>query len=91
MAENVQLPKWGLSMTEGTLSKWYKKVGDRVEKDEPIAVVDSDKVSGDVLSPSSGIVAKLLLAEGDSTQVGTDVAIIATDEQEFRQITGPPR
>ena len=72
----VTMPALGESVTEGTVSSWYKAVGDTIEADEPLVSVASDKVDTDVPSPVSGVVIKLLVPEDETVDVGTPIAII---------------
>lgn len=61
---NVTLPKWGLTMEEGTLVEWMVKEGDRVKAGQVIASVETDKVSNELESPSDGTIVKLMYAAG---------------------------
>ena len=88
MAENVILPKWGLTMEEGTVTVWHKQEGDRVDLDEVIADVETDKVNNELAAPQAGIVAKILVAVGETVPVGTTRAIIAATPEEAAQIRG---
>jgi 2-oxoglutarate dehydrogenase E2 component (dihydrolipoamide succinyltransferase) len=78
MATDVQVPALGESITEGTLAQWLKKAGDAVAADEPIASLETDKVSVEVPSPVAGVMAETLVAEGETVLVG---AVIARIEQ----------
>src|SRR3954452_14463556 len=73
----VTLPQMGESVTEGTVLEWRKQEGDRVEADEVIVEVSTDKVDAEVPAPASGTVAKIHAAEGDTVQVGAVLAEIA--------------
>src|SRR3954453_14614140 len=74
----VTLPQMGESVTEGTVLEWHKQEGDRVEADEVLVEVSTDKVDAEVPAPASGTVAKIHAAEGDTVQVGAVLAEIAT-------------
>src|SRR3954467_1082098 len=74
----VTLPQMGESVTEGTVLEWRKQEGDRVEADEVLVEVSTDKVDAEVPAPASGTVAKIHAAEGDTVQVGAVLAEIAT-------------
>jgi 2-oxoglutarate dehydrogenase E2 component (dihydrolipoamide succinyltransferase) len=76
MATDVQVPALGESITEGTLAQWLKKPGEAVAADEPIATLETDKVSVDVPSPSAGVLAETLVNEGDTVAVGAVIARI---------------
>ena len=88
MAENVILPKWGLTMEEGTVTVWHKQEGDRVELDVVIADVETDKVNNELAAPQAGIIARILVAVGETVPVGTTLAIIASTPEEAAQIRG---
>ena len=70
MAKTIEMPKMGYDMTEGTLAKWLKKVGDEVARGEPIAEIETDKVTIEVESFDSGTITELLVNEGDTVPVG---------------------
>lgn len=85
MAEIVTLPKWGLTMEEGSISEWLVGVGERVEKGQILAAVESEKVTMELPSPVSGIVAKYLVELDEPVPVGTDLVVVAADEAEYAQ------
>ena len=76
MATDVQVPALGESITEGTLAQWLKKPGEAVNADEPIATLETDKVSVDVPSPAGGVLSETLANEGDTVAVGAIIARI---------------
>lgn len=76
MATEVKVPALGESITEGTLAQWLKKPGEAVAADEPIATLETDKVSVDVPSPTAGVLAETLVNEGDTVEVGATIARI---------------
>lgn len=76
MSESVSLPALGESVTEGTVTRWLKKVGDRVEVDEPLLEVSTDKVDTEIPSPISGVVEEILVQEDETVEVGTVLARI---------------
>ena len=76
MSESVKMPALGESVTEGTVSTWLKAVGDRVEADEPLLEVATDKVDTEVPAPVSGVVEQILVPEDETVEVGTVLAII---------------
>src|SRR3954467_3860691 len=78
MATDVEVPALGESITEGTLAQWLKKPGEAVAADEPIASLETDKVSVEVPSPVAGVLTEQLAQEGDNVAVG---AVIARIEQ----------
>ena len=73
------MPQMGESIAEGTVSKWLKKVGDPVERDEPILEISTDKVDAEIPSPQSGTLVEVKIQEGETVEVGTIVAYIDTE------------
>ncbi|MBT1668012.1 dihydrolipoamide succinyltransferase, partial [Curtobacterium flaccumfaciens pv. flaccumfaciens] len=71
MSESVNLPALGESVTEGTVTRWLKNVGDRVEVDEPLLEVSTDKVDTEIPSPIAGVVEEILVQEDETVEVGT--------------------
>ena len=76
MSLEVVMPQMGESITEGTVSKWLKNVGDTIGKDEPILEISTDKVDAEVPSPGAGVLLEIKHQEGETVEVGTVVAII---------------
>ncbi len=76
MSESVNLPALGESVTEGTVTRWLKKVGDRVEVDEPLLEVSTDKVDTEIPSPVAGVIEAILVAEDETVEVGTALVMI---------------
>ncbi len=76
---DVVMPQMGSSVTEGTVSRWLKNVGDTVQADETIVEISTDKVDTEVPSPAAGVVMELLVAEGETVDVGTRIAVLSTD------------
>ncbi len=74
---DVTMPQLGETVTEGTITKWFKKVGDRVERDELLFEVSTDKVDSEVTSPAAGVLAEIKVAEGATVDVGSVLAIIS--------------
>ncbi|WVZ85379.1 hypothetical protein U9M48_032315 [Paspalum notatum var. saurae] len=75
------VPFMGESVTDGTIATFLKKPGDRVEADEPIAQIETDKVTIDVASPEAGVIEKFIVSEGDTVTPGTKVAVISKSAQ----------
>src|SRR5919199_1381223 len=75
------MPQLGESVTEGTIARWLKAEGDEVEKDEPLAEVDTDKVNAELPSPLAGKIERLLVSEGTTVDVGTEIALVAVDDE----------
>src|SRR6516164_11615911 len=77
MAETkVIMPQMGESIFEGTITKWLKKAGERVERDEPLFEISTDKVDSEIPAPASGVVKEILVKEGQTVQINTVVAVI---------------
>jgi len=76
---DVVMPQMGESIAEGTLSKWLKKVGDQVKRDEPMFEISTDKVDAEIPAPSTGVLAEVLVTEGQTVPVQTVVARLETD------------
>ena len=79
MSVEVVMPQMGESITEGTVSKWLKQVGERIEKDEPILEISTDKVDAEVPSPGAGVLLEIRHQEGETVEVGTVVAIVGEE------------
>ena len=76
---DVTMPQMGVSVAEGTIVAWHKQPGDWVEADEVIAAISTDKIDTDVEAPAAGRLAEIVVAEGETVDVGTVLALIATD------------
>jgi len=72
----VIMPQMGESIFEGTITKWLKKQGERVERDEPLFEISTDKVDSEIPAPASGVVQEILVKEGQTVQINTVVAVI---------------
>ena len=77
---DVVMPKMGESVMEGTIIKWYKKVGDRIKKDEPLFEISTDKVDTEIPSPAEGTLAEIMVGEQETVEVGTVVARLSPDK-----------
>src|SRR5260370_20134475 len=75
----VLVPQMGESIAEGTLSKWLKKVGDTVKRDEPLFEISTDKVDAEIPAPAAGVLAEIKVQEGQTVPVQTLVAVLETD------------
>ena len=73
---DVELPKWGMTMQDGTVSEWVKKVGDSVKEGDVIAIIETEKVDADLESPESGVIKEILVQAGQTVEVGTGLARI---------------
>ncbi len=78
MSESVNLPALGESVTEGTVTRWLKQVGDRVEVDEPLLEVSTDKVDTEIPSPIAGVIEEILVAEDETAEVGAPLVRIGS-------------
>jgi pyruvate dehydrogenase E2 component (dihydrolipoamide acetyltransferase) len=78
-AVDVVMPQMGVSVSEGTITKWLKQPGEAVEADEPLLEISTDKVDTEVPSPASGVVREILSQEGETVAVGTKIAVIGPE------------
>ncbi|HKY29334.1 MAG TPA: dihydrolipoamide acetyltransferase family protein [Pyrinomonadaceae bacterium] len=76
MSTEVVMPQMGESIAEGTITKWLKKVGEHVERDEPLFEISTDKVDAEIPSPAAGILTEVRYKEGDTVEVNTVVAVL---------------
>src|ERR1700730_12576701 len=76
MSVSVSMPQLGESVTEGTVTRWLKKEGERVEADEPLLEVSTDKVDTEIPSPVSGVLRGITVAEDETVAVGAELAVI---------------
>jgi len=79
MATEVVMPQMGESIAEGTITRWMKKVGDRVERDEPLFEISTDKVDAEIPSPAAGTLTEIRFNEGDTVEINTTVAVLDGD------------
>jgi pyruvate dehydrogenase E2 component (dihydrolipoamide acetyltransferase) len=79
MAVDVIMPQMGESIFEGTITKWLKKAGDKIERDEPLFEISTDKVDAEIPSPSAGVLKEIKVNEGQTVPIQTVVAIIDAD------------
>jgi len=70
------MPQLGETVTEGTITRWMKGVGEAVERDEPLFEVSTDKVDSEVPSPAAGVLTEILVPEGETVEVGAKLAVI---------------
>ena len=77
MPSDVVMPQMGESIFEGTITKWFKKVGDAVEKDEPLFEISTDKVDAEIPSPLAGVLTEIKTREGETVQINTVVAVVS--------------
>src|SRR5690625_1376038 len=79
MSETITLTELGESVTEGTVTRWLKEVGDTIEVDEPIVEISTDKVDTEVPSPVAGTVLEILIQEDEDVEVGQGLAVIGDE------------
>ena len=79
MTTKVTLPKWGMGLEEGTVTRWLKIEGDRVQKGQPIVEIETAKATQEVEAPATGKLVKIFLAEGETAAVNTEIALIEED------------
>src|SRR5919202_2572755 len=89
-AVDVVMPQMGVSVSEGTITKWLKQQGEHVSADEPLLEISTDKVDTEVPSPGEGIVQQILVGEGETVEVGTRLAVIAAEGAEVAAEPEPP-
>ena len=81
MAIEVRLPQWGMGMQEGTVVSWLRGEGDRVEEGDPLVEIESEKVTDTIYAPQAGVVARILVPEGEDLRVYETLAIIASPDE----------
>jgi pyruvate dehydrogenase E2 component (dihydrolipoyllysine-residue acetyltransferase) len=79
MATDIVMPQMGESIVEGTITKWLKKPGDKIQRDEPLFEISTDKVDAEIPAPASGVLHEIKVAEGTTVQVNTVVGTISSD------------
>ncbi|MDQ3973705.1 MAG: E3 binding domain-containing protein, partial [Actinomycetota bacterium] len=90
MATEVQLPELGESVTEATVTGWLVEVGDRVELDQPLFELSSDKIDTEVPSPAAGVLKEIKVGVDETIDVGTVVAVIAEEDEEIEAAEDEP-
>ncbi|MEV7227090.1 2-oxoglutarate dehydrogenase, E2 component, dihydrolipoamide succinyltransferase [Polymorphospora sp. NPDC051019] len=81
MPVSVTMPRLGESVTEGTVTRWLKQEGDRVEVDEPLLEVSTDKVDTEIPSPAAGVLSRIVVSEDETAEVGSELAVIAGEDE----------
>src|SRR6202035_849862 len=89
MPTDIVMPQMGESIFEGTITKWLKKPGDKVQRDEPLFEISTDKVDAEIPAPAAGILQDIKVAEGTTVQVNTVVGTIAADGESAPSKTAP--
>ena len=90
MATDVVMPQMGESIAEGTIVRWIKKVGDKVDRDEPLFEISTDKVDAEIPSPAAGVVSEIRVKEGETVPVNSVVAVIGAAAGALRRARTPP-
>src|SRR5689334_12047762 len=99
MAKQVVMPQMGESVAEGTIVRWLKKVGDAVERDEPLFEISTDKVDAEIPSPSAGVLSEVKVKEGETVPINTVVGVIdgpaskpatAPTQKPAQNVSAPP-
>src|SRR2546430_13319659 len=90
MSVSVSMPQLGESVTEGTVTRWLKKEGERVEADEPLLEVSTDKVDTEIPSPVSGVLRGITVAEDETVAVGAELAVIDETADGAAGAAAPP-
>lgn len=80
MRKEIIMPKIGLDMTEGTIVEWKKKVGDRMERGEVIAEIETDKAVTEIEASVDGVLAEIVAEEGEEVEITKTIAWVETDE-----------
>src|ERR671931_802824 len=89
-AVDVVMPQMGVSVSEGTVTKWLKQEGEEVQADEPLLEISTDKVDTEVPSPGSGTLTQILVQECETVEVGTKLAVIGGDGAQPQAEETPP-
>jgi pyruvate dehydrogenase E2 component (dihydrolipoamide acetyltransferase) len=89
MPTDIVMPQMGESIVEGTITKWLKKPGDKVQRDEPLFEISTDKVDAEIPAPASGVLQDIKVSEGTTVQVNTVVGTIAADGESAAAATKP--
>jgi pyruvate dehydrogenase E2 component (dihydrolipoamide acetyltransferase) len=90
MPTDVIMPQMGESIFEGTITKWLKKPGDMVQRDEPLFEISTDKVDAEIPSPASGVLTEVKIAEGNTVQINTVVGVIGDGDSQPVAAAAPP-
>jgi pyruvate dehydrogenase E2 component (dihydrolipoamide acetyltransferase) len=90
MPVSVTMPRLGESVTEGTVTRWLKQEGERVEADEPLLEVSTDKVDTEIPSPAAGVLSRIVVGEDETADVGSELAVIAGDGEDAASAAPAP-
>ena len=89
MSVSVKMPQLGESVTEGTITRWLKNVGEHVNADEPLVEISTDKVDTEIPSPVTGILLSLAAQEDDVVEVGAELALIGEESEVSAPVEAP--
>ena len=89
MPTNVVMPQMGESIFEGTITKWLKKAGESVQRDEPLFEISTDKVDAEIPAPASGVLTEIKVAEGATVEINTIVAVIGESGEAATSSSAP--
>ncbi|SNY33285.1 2-oxoglutarate dehydrogenase, E2 component, dihydrolipoamide succinyltransferase [Paractinoplanes atraurantiacus] len=89
MPVSVTMPRLGESVTEGTVTRWLKQEGERVEADEPLLEVSTDKVDTEIPSPAAGVLTRIVVGEDETADVGSELAVISGDGEDAGSAPAP--
>ena len=87
MSTTISMPQLGESVAEGTIGRWLKAPGDRVERDEPLLEVITDKVNAEIPSPVAGVVERIVVQEGETVPVGAELVVISDPSEVAEQVS----
>ena len=90
MPTSVVMPQMGESITEGTIVRWMKRVGDTVDRDEPLFEISTDKVDAEIPAPAAGVLLAILVREGETVPVESVVGVIGAEGEQLADATGSP-
>jgi pyruvate dehydrogenase E2 component (dihydrolipoamide acetyltransferase) len=89
MSTEVLMPQMGESIAEGTIVRWIKKVGDKIDRDEPLFEISTDKVDAEIPSPGAGVLLEIKVNEGDTVPVNSIVALIGAEDEQVKSAPAP--
>jgi 2-oxoglutarate dehydrogenase E2 component (dihydrolipoamide succinyltransferase) len=90
MATDVVMPQMGESIAEGTIVRWIKKVGDKIDRDEPLFEISTDKVDAEIPSPAAGVISEIRVKEGETVPINSIVAVIGSAADVAKPSAPPP-
>ncbi|HEY1911676.1 MAG TPA: dihydrolipoamide acetyltransferase family protein [Vicinamibacterales bacterium] len=90
MATDVVMPQMGESIAEGTIVRWIKKVGDKIDRDEPLFEISTDKVDAEIPSPAAGVISEIRVKEGETVPINSIVAVIGSAADATTKPSAPP-